>query len=110
MGNIVRVENVQLIDFEIKNKDRYIRLYSTPDMMEHLISKSYYGLKCEQHKEKVLVCRYASVSTDPFYDTDIFLLSSPKKIDEIVFDMKHRLQCAPDEFGMLCLSTLPKKL
>ncbi len=106
--NMVRVENVQSIDFEIKNKDRYIRLYSTPDMMEYLISKSYYGLKCEQHEENVLVCRYASVSADPFYDTDIFLVSSPEKIEEIVFDMKHRLQCVHDyrKNEMLCMSTV----
>ena len=117
MGNIIRVENVrsekqvslipgvQSIDPEINNTGRYVHLYSTPDMMEHLTSKPYYGLKCQKYRKNILMCKYSSIFTDSFYDTDIFLVSSPEKIEEIVFDIGHRLQCVPDEFGMLCLST-----
>ena len=108
MGNNIRVENVRLEKLEINNRGRYIHLYSTPDMIEHLISKSYYGLKCEKYKKDTLRCIYAIASTDSFYNTDIFLVSSPEKIDEIVFDIKHRLQCVHDyrKNEMLCLQTV----
>ena len=115
MGNSIiriRIKNVQSVDsdFEmIKDIDKYIHLYSTPIMIEHLSSKpDYYGLKCEEYSEHHLICRYASVTMDPFYDTDIILSSSPERIKEIVHNRKYKLQCVPDSRSMEWITCTPE--
>ena len=117
MGNniSIRIKSVPSVDpdFEMtKDADKYIHLHSSNNMIEHLTNKpDYYGLKCKRYNENKLICRYASMTMDPFYNTNITLTLSPERIKEIIYNRKYTLQCAPDiqsEEWMICMP--PKEM